>query len=120
MDSLATTLLMALLLSDAASHLCLKAASRRGARFSGMVYWLTLLSRPVLWVGIAIALADFFVWVAFLSRVPLGQGVMAGSITIVGVMLGVWLCFGEHITRPRMAAITCIALGVVLVGWGQA
>jgi len=51
--------------------------------------------------------------------VPLGQGVMAGSITIVGVMVGGRTLFGERITSPRLSAVSLITVGVALVGWGQ-
>jgi multidrug transporter EmrE-like cation transporter len=44
---------------------------------------------------------------------------MAGSITIVGVMLGGRLFFRERITPPRAIAIALIAAGVALVGWGH-
>ena len=44
---------------------------------------------------------------------------MAGSITIVGVMIGGRLIFKEHITLPRALAIILIAVGVGLVGWGR-
>ena len=43
---------------------------------------------------------------------------MVASIDILLVMLGGRIFFGEHITRPRVAAISLIAIGVLLVGWG--
>jgi multidrug transporter EmrE-like cation transporter len=43
---------------------------------------------------------------------------MLGSITIVGVMLGGRIMYGERITRSRALGIGLIAIGVVLVGWG--
>ena len=72
------------------------------------------------WLAATSFVALFLAWLAFLSRVPLGQGVMAGSITIVGVMLGGRLWFREYVTPARATAIALIAVGVALVGWGHA
>ena len=57
-------------------------------------------------------------WIAFISHVPLSQGVMAGSITIASVMLGGRVFFNEHITVPRVCAISLIAFGVLLISLG--
>jgi len=120
MDAIAALLLLGVLVFDTVSHLCLKAASRRLAHHQGLEYWRLLLTDPVLWVGIGTFFVLFFTWLGFLSRVPLGEGVMTGCITIVGVMLGGRLFFGEQLTRERLIAISLIAMGVTLVGWGQA
>jgi len=119
MDPIAALLLLGVLVFDTVSHLCLKAASGRLTHREGLEYWRLLLTDPVLWVGIGTFFVLFFVWVGFLSRMPLGQGVMLGSITIIGVMLGGRLLFGERLTRERLTAISLIAIGVALVGWGQ-
>lgn len=119
MDAIAGLLLLGVLFCDTASHLFLKAASVRAADSEGLDYWRKLLALPGLWAGIATWVVLFFLWLGFLSRVPLGQGVMAGSITIAGVMIGGRLLFGERITRKRAAAIGLIAVGVALVGWGH-
>jgi drug/metabolite transporter (DMT)-like permease len=120
MDRIAAALLLVVLLLEAISHLALKSASMRASNRSGLGYLLTFAGQPAFWVALASFVVLFLAWLAFLSRVPLGQGVMAGSITIVGVMLGGRLFFGERITPPRALAIALIALGVALVGWGQA
>jgi len=119
MDLTSTTLLLGVLFADTTSHLCFKAAALPRSQLDGFSYWLTLTASPFLWLGIGLFLLDFFLWVGFLSRVPLGQGVMAGSITIVGVMVGGRVFFGERITSPRLSAISLITMGVALVGWGQ-
>ena len=117
MDLVSTVLLLILLLTDSACHLCLKAAARSVSPATGVRYWHLLLSNPVLWIGITTTAADFLLWVAFISRVPLGQGVLLGSVTIVGVMVGARLLFRERITNARGVAITLIVIGVVLIGW---
>ena len=74
----------------------------------------------MLWIAIACFLLLLLVWVAFFSLVPLSQGVMTGSLTIAGVMLGGRLFFNERITPARATAVTLIAAGVLLVGWDAA
>jgi drug/metabolite transporter (DMT)-like permease len=120
MDQIAAALLLAVLLLETVSHLALKSASMRAAHKAGLDYLLTFAVQPAFWLALGSFIALFLAWLAFLSRVPLGQGVMAGSITIVGVMLGGRLFFKEHITLPRALAIALIAVGVGLVGWGHA
>jgi drug/metabolite transporter (DMT)-like permease len=120
MDLVSTLLLLILMLTDSICHLCLKAAARSVSSATGVHYWRRLFTSPVLWIGITTTVADFLLYVAFISRVPLGQGVLLGSVTIVGVMVGGRLLFGERITNARGVAITLIALGVVLIGWGHA
>jgi len=120
MDEIAAVLLLAVLLLETVSHLALKSASIRASAAAGFRYLLIFAGQPAFWLAIVSFVVLFFAWLAFLSRVPLGQGVMAGSITIVGVMLGGRLMYREHITLPRALAIALIAVGVGLIGWGHA
>jgi drug/metabolite transporter (DMT)-like permease len=119
MDQTAILLLLAVLLLETVSHLALKSASVRTAGKAGMAYVLAFAGQAAFWLALASFAVVFLAWLAFLSRVPLGQGVMAGSITIVGVMVGGRMFFREHITPPRALAIALIAVGVALVGWGH-
>ncbi len=119
MDQTAVLLLLAVLLLETISHLALKSASVRAAGKEGIGYVLAFAVQPFFWLALLSFAAVFLAWLAFLSRVPLGEGVMAGSITIVGVMVGGRLFFREHITPPRALAIALIAVGVALVGWGH-
>lgn len=112
-------LLAAILLLDTGSHLLLKSASMKAGTDGGPLQHLAmLLSQSTLWLAIASFVALFFAWIGFISVVPLSQGVMAGSITIVGVMLGGRIFFGEAITAGRAGSIGLIAFGVLLVGLG--
>ena len=120
MDRIAAALLLAVLVLETVSHLALKSAAVRSGSKSGLRYLLSFIAQPIFWLAGGSFVALFLAWLAFLSRVPLGQGVMAGSITIVGVMLGGRLWFKEYITTPRALAIALIAVGVTLVGWGHA
>ena len=86
---------------------------------SGLDHLMGLLRQPYLWAGIAAFVLLFLAWLAFIARVPLAKGVMMGSVTIVGVMIGGYIFFNERITPPRAIAVGLIALGVGLVGWGD-
>ena len=118
MSATAWLLLFAVLILDTASHLTLKSASMRASGADGLAFVAALLRQPMLWLTIAAFVALFLAWMGFISLVPLSQGVMAGSITIVGVMLGGRIFFGERLTRARLLSIGLISAGVLLVGWG--
>jgi drug/metabolite transporter (DMT)-like permease len=118
MSPFALGLLAAALIGNTAGQLLLKGASVRAQRAGADDYWNALLRDPMLWGAIATYVFEFFVWLAFIALVPLWQGVMVASIDILLVMVGGRIFFGEQITRPRMIAITLIAVGVLLVGLG--
>ncbi|MGO4258995.1 hypothetical protein [Lysobacter sp. TAB13] len=103
---------------DTAGQLAFKAAASDPAAGDGIARWRHMLSRPWLWLGGACYVFEFLAWIAFLSLVPLGRGVLLGSINIVAIMLaGRWL-FGERLTPLRLAGMSLIGLGVALVGAG--
>ena len=77
-----------------------------------------MLSRPVLWLGIACFVFEFLAWLALLSLVPLSYAMLIGSINVVVLMLaGKWL-FHERLDKMRVAGMWLIALGVALAGAG--
>lgn len=86
---------------------------------SGFERWSRLLSNGLLWFGVSLFIFEAFFWLAFLSNVPLSQGVMMGSIDIISVLIGARLLFHEVITRKQTLAFLLIASGVAPVGWGQ-
>ncbi len=116
MTQTAWLLLSAVLVLDTISHLLLKSASIRADGDTQGSFLLALSRQPVFWVAIASFMALLVAWVAFISNVPLSLGVMAGSITIVGVMIGGRIMFGEQITPPRALAVGLISAGVLMVG----
>ena len=119
MSLFATLLLAAVLIGNTAGQLLFKAASLRTNSDEGSpTYFRQLAVQPTLWLGVLLYLVEFLVWLAFLSVVPLWQGVMVASIDILAVMLAGRVLFGEQITPPRLLAVSLIAVGVVLVGWG--
>lgn len=118
MSPLALTLLAVVVVGNTAGQLMLKAASMRADRAEAVPHWQALALDPVLWVALAIYGAEIFIWLAFLSLVPLWQGVMVACVDILMVMVGGRIFFGEKITGARIVAIGLIAIGVVLVGGG--
>jgi drug/metabolite transporter (DMT)-like permease len=104
MSPFALLLLAVVLIGNTAGQLLFKAASLRAHR-PGVA-------------ALVIYVFEFLMWLAFLSVVPLWQGVMVACIDILMVMLGGRIFFREKITRPRVLAISLIAIGVLLVGGG--
>jgi hypothetical protein len=111
-------LLAAVLIGTSAGQLLFKGASVRAMRAGVTDYWFVLAADPLLWLALTIYLAELFLYVAFLSIVPLWQGVMVVSLSLFLVVLGGRIFFAETLTLLRMQAVMLIAVGVFLVGWG--
>jgi drug/metabolite transporter (DMT)-like permease len=120
MSPIATLLWTLNLLIDTFGQLSFKAAAGVKAGESVMARWRQLLRNGWLWTGIITYVVEFFVYLAFLSNVPLSQGVLMGSINIIAVMIGGRIFFKEKLSPNRILATTLIATGVALVGWGKA
>ena len=101
---------------DSAGQLAFKAAAMEPGEAAGMARWRHMLLRPWIWAGIACYVVEFVLWLAFLSLVPLAQGVLLGMLSIVTVMLGGRFWFHEHFTRLRVIGISLIVVGVAIVG----
>lgn len=101
---------------DTVGQLAFKRAATAGG--DGLDHWAAMARSPALWLGIGCYLAEFFAWLAFLSLVPLSEGVMLGSVNIVVVMLAGRFLFRERLTRWRIAGMALVAGGVALVGAG--
>lgn len=99
---------------DTGGQLAFKtAAMTEGA---GVLRWKAIVHRPWIWLGVLCYLAEFVAWLAFLSFVPLSQGVLLGSINIVIIMLAGHIFFREGLSWLRITGISLIALGVACVG----
>lgn len=101
---------------DTAGQLAFKAAAGDPAAGDGLARWKHMAARPWLWLGVASYVFEFLVWIAFLSLIPLSEGVLLGSINIVAIMLAGRFLFGERLTRLRVAGIGLVTLGVAIVG----
>jgi drug/metabolite transporter (DMT)-like permease len=105
---------------DTGGQLAFKAAAVEGIDAGGdlMERWRHRLGRPWLWLGIACYVIEFLAWIAFLSLVPLSEGVLLGSVNILALMLAGRVFFGERLTPLRVAGMSLIGLGVAIVGAG--
>ena len=116
----ATLFWLANMVCDTVGQLSFKAASLSADEADGWDHWKRLAQSPFLWIGIFACVFEFIFWLSFLSLVPLAMGLFVGSANMITVMLGGRYFFGEQITPWRAGAISLIAFGVMLVGWGHA
>ena len=117
MSPLATVLWIANVIFDTLGQLAFKAAATGASDADGLARWRAMLSDRWIWLGVLSYVLEFFIWLAFLSFVPLSQGVLVGSINILAVMIGGRIFFKEALTRKRVIATALISTGVALVGW---
>lgn len=101
---------------DTGGQLAFKAAAGNPEAGDGLPRWKHMAARPWLWIGISCYVIEFLVWIAFLSLLPLSEGVLLGSINIVAIMVAGRFLFGEKLTRMRVAGILLVTLGVAIVG----
>ncbi len=102
---------------DTAGQLAFKHVAST-AHSSGGARWREMARQPQLWLGVSCYALEFLAWTAFLSLVPLGHGVLLGSINIVAIMLAARWLFGERLERMQIAGICLISAGVAVVGLG--
>jgi drug/metabolite transporter (DMT)-like permease len=107
------------LVLDSGGHFAFKlAAIEPNTDATFLAHWRHMLARPWLWVGVFCFIGEFVAWLAFLSLVPLAQGVLLGTTSIVVVMLGGRIMFQERFNRLRIAGMLLIVAGVAIVGIG--
>jgi drug/metabolite transporter (DMT)-like permease len=116
LSPLVVTLWILNVLVDSGGQLAFKAAASEPGHRNGTERWRFMLARPWLWVGIACYIAEFLVWLAFLSLVPLSDGVLLGSINIVAIMILGRVLFREKLAPMRVAGIVLVSIGVAIVG----
>ncbi|WP_017463291.1 EamA family transporter [Dyella ginsengisoli] len=118
MPLLTVALWLANVVLDTGGQLAFKAAAGDPEAGDGLARWKYMASRPWLWLGVGCYVFEFLVWIAFLSLVPLSEGVLLGSINIVAIMVAGRFLFGEKLTRLRVAGILLVSAGVAIVGVG--
>ncbi|GHV54052.1 hypothetical protein FACS1894206_06010 [Deltaproteobacteria bacterium] len=106
------------MLVDTGGQLSFKAAAGHDEALPWKEHWKRMAGRPWLWIGIGCYIAEFFVWMAFLSQVELSIGIMLGCINIVAIMLAGRVFFKEILTPHRVAGILLITCGVAVTGLG--
>ncbi|KDN09726.1 MAG: EamA family transporter [Gilliamella sp.] len=82
----------------------------------GWYYWLDLSKNKWIWVGVISYIAEFLLWLAFLTLVPLSQGVLLASFNIITIMLVGRIIFKELLTIYRLIGMLLITAGVIFVG----
>lgn len=102
---------------DTVGQLSFKAVAT-GGDGDGFARWRRMAGDARLWLGVGCYVGEFLAWIAFLSLVPLGRGVLLGSINIVAIMIAGRVLFGERLTPMRLLGIGLVGGGVVLVGVG--
>ena len=118
MPALVIALWMVNVVLDTVGQLAFKAAAIEPPEGDALAHWRYMAGRPWIWLGVGCYAGEFLAWLAFLSLVPLSDGVLLGSINIVAVMLaGRWL-FDEQLNRLRVAGILLVSVGVAIVGAG--
>ncbi|HEU4670954.1 MAG TPA: EamA family transporter [Dyella sp.] len=118
MPLLTVVLWLANVVLDTGGQLAFKAAAGDPDAGDGLARWKHMAARPWLWLGVGCYVFEFLVWIAFLSLVPLSEGVLLGSINIVAIMVAGRFLFGEKLTRMRVAGILLVSVGVAIVGAG--
>lgn len=116
LSPLVVTLWILNVLVDSGGQLAFKAAASEPGHRNGTERWRFMLARPWLWAGIACYVAEFLVWLAFLSLVPLSEGVLLGSINIVAIMILGRVLFREKLAPMRVVGIVLVSVGVAIVG----
>lgn len=101
---------------DTGGQLAFKAAAGDEQAGDGLARWKHMALRPWLWLGVGCYVIEFLVWIAFLSLLPLSEGVLLGSINIVMIMIAGRFLFGEKLTPLRVSGILLVTLGVTIVG----
>lgn len=114
MSNLALLLWLVNMLCDTGGQLAFKQAA--GAEGDGLARWRAMAAKPWIWIGVACYAGEFVAWMAFLSIVPLSEGILLGSINIILVMVAGRVLFKEKLSRLRVAGIFLIAAGVSIVG----
>ena len=101
---------------DTVGQLCLKRAAVEHNGLDERIRWQRMAQAPWLWLGLGCFTVEFFVWLAFLSLVPLSTGVLLGTVNIVAIMIAGRFVFQEAFTPLRVTGMLLISMGVLLVG----
>jgi drug/metabolite transporter (DMT)-like permease len=117
MNITATILWLICLSCETVGQLIFKAVAHTSDQCDGLEQWKVMLKDFRIWIGISCYVIEFLLYMAFLSLVPLAQGVLICSMSIMTVMIGGRLLFGETLSPKRVSAGLLIAAGVSLVGW---
>jgi drug/metabolite transporter (DMT)-like permease len=118
MPATIVVLWLANILLDTFGQLSFKAAAAQEDLGERLARWKAMAARPWIWCGVACYVGQFLVWLAFLSLMPLSEGLLLASINIVTVMIAGRILFAEKFSPLRTVGILLIASGVAVIGIG--
>lgn len=101
---------------DTIGQIAFKYAAVNPSNRDGWYYWLDIFRNYWLWIGIGSYVAEFLLWLAFLTLVELSQGILLGSINIIVIMIVGRFLFKELLTLYRIIGMLFITAGVIFVG----
>ena len=104
-----------IVLAASVGQLSFKAAAADRVDDGVLAGWVRMLRRPWLWVGTASFLLHFVLWIAFLSSVPLSQGMLLAALQIVVIYAAGRVLFHEPGSWLRLGGVALVALGVAIV-----
>ncbi|MDF7666543.1 EamA family transporter [Orbaceae bacterium ESL0727] len=116
MSPLIITLWISNIFFDTLGQIAFKYSATAPNNRDGWFYWLDLAKNHWVWIGIASYVFEFLLWLAFLTLVPLSQGVLLASLNIITIMLVGRVLFKESLTLYRVIGILLITVGVIFVG----
>lgn len=116
MSLLAIALWLANISFDTLGQISFKYAAVTKQDSEGLQYWQALFRNYWVWIGISAYVAEFLLWLAFLTLVPLFQGVLMVSLNIITVMIVGRILFNEKLTNLRIIGMAFIMVGVIFVG----
>ncbi len=116
LSPLVITLWVLNVLVDSGGQLAFKAAAAGPGMRDGLARWRFMAGQPWIWLGVGCYVAEFVLWLAFLSLVPLSEGVLLGSINIVAIMVAGRFLFAEKLSPLRVTGILLVSVGVAVVG----
>ncbi len=101
---------------DTLGQIAFKFAATSSSNHDGWYYWLNLAKNHWIWIGIISYVVEFLLWLAFLTLVPLSQGILLASFNIITIMLVGRIIFKELLTFYRLIGMLLITAGVISVG----
>ena len=105
-----------LVASDCVAQLLFKAAAQQLEAPRLAPEWLAMVAQsPRVWIAVACLMVTFGLWMLILRRAPLSAAFPVTSLTIVGVLVGSRLAFGESVAPAQYAGIALIIGGVALL-----
>lgn len=119
MSSLVIILWIANVCFDTLGQIAFKYSATAPNNRDGWYYWVDVFSNYWLWIGIFSYVAEFLLWLAFLTLVELSQGILLGSVNIIAVMIVGRILFNEKLTPYRIIGMIFITSGVILVGFSS-